>query len=121
MVSVLAVVAVEVKGEATVLGKGAQELGEELYVEGAYLLGHGPQVAGEVRAASEVYDGGRESLYKGSGGVGEADEVRAVSQSIVEGASEDEAGIFYGVVVIDVKVSLSLDGEIHARVVGEEV
>ena len=121
MVSVLAVVAVEVKGEATILGKGAEELGEELYVEDAYLLGHGPQVAGEVRATSEVYDGGRESLYKGSGGVGEADEVRAISQSIVEGASEDEAGIFHGVVVIDVKVSLSLDGEVHARVVGEEV
>src|SRR3712207_8668430 len=53
--------------------------------------------------------------------VGEADEFRAVSQSIVEGASEDEAGIFHGVVVIDVKVSLSLDGEVHARVVGEQV
>ena len=119
--SVLAVVAVEVKGEATILGKGAQKLGEELYVEDAYLLGHVPQVASEVRATSEVYDGGRESLYKGSGGVGEADEFRAVSQSIVEGASEDEAGIFHGVVVIDVKVSLSLDGEVHARVVGEQV
>src|SRR5918993_6104827 len=66
VVGVLAVVAVQVKGEATVLGKGAQELGEELYIEGAYLLGHESQVAGEMTTSPEVHDGGREGLYKGS-------------------------------------------------------
>jgi hypothetical protein len=121
VVGVRPVVAVQVKGEAAVLGKGTKELGEELYVEGAYLLGHGSQVAGEMTTSPKVHNGGREGLYKGSGGVGEADEVRAVAQSFVESAPQDESRIFYGVVKIYVKVSLGLDGKVHARMVGEKM
>ncbi len=118
---VLAVVAIQVESKAAVLGKGPQELGEELDVEGANLLGHGSQVATEMATPPEVYDGRRESFYERCRGVGEADEVCAIAQSVVEGASEYEAGILYGVVVIDVEVSLGLYGKVHAGVVGEEM
>src|SRR5918995_342560 len=61
---VLAVVAVEVQGEAPVLGEGTEELGEKLGVEGPYPLWHGTEVAGEVTAAPEIHDGTRERLYE---------------------------------------------------------
>jgi hypothetical protein len=55
-VGVFAVVAVEVEGETSVLGEGAKELGEQLDVEGPYLLRHRAEVAGEVAPGPEVYD-----------------------------------------------------------------
>jgi hypothetical protein len=74
-----------------------------------------------MATSPEVHDGRRESFYERRRGIGEADEVRAVAQSVVEGTSQDEAGIFYGVVVIDMEIPLGFDGEVHARVVGEEM
>ncbi len=121
MVSVFAVVAVEVEGEVTVLGEGAQELGEEFDVEGTDLLGHGAEVAGEVRSSPEVHDSSREGFYQGGGGVGEANEVRAIAQGLVEGASENEADIFDGMVVVHVEVAFGLYRKVHTGVVGEEV
>src|SRR5215210_7113492 len=62
VVGVLAVVAVEMEGEAPVLGEGAQELGEEFDVEGPYLLGHRAEIAGEVAPGAEVDDDRTEGL-----------------------------------------------------------
>src|SRR5215218_5930134 len=80
VVGVLTVVAVEVEGEASVLGKGAQELGEELDVEGPYLLGHRAEVAGEVASGAEVDHGRTEGLDERSARVGESRDAVSVAK-----------------------------------------
>src|SRR5829696_341266 len=84
MMGVLAVVAVEVQREASVLGEGAQELGEELHVEGPYLLGHRAEVAREVAPGPEVDDSRRERLDERRARVGKTHYVAPLAERLVE-------------------------------------
>src|SRR5215208_4654319 len=117
VVGVLAVVAVEVKRESSVLGEGAQELGEELHVESAYLLRHRAEVAREVAPGPEVDDGRRERLDERRARVGEAHDVAPLAERPVEGASEHEPCVLDRVVAIHPRIALGLNLEVHAGMV----
>src|SRR5215210_1815645 len=121
VVRVLAVVAVEVEREASILGEGTQEFGEQLDVEGSYLLWHRAEVAGEMRTSAEVDDGRGERFDERRARVGEAYDVTPLAERLVEGAAQHEPRILDGVVVIHPRIALRLYMEVHAGVVGEQV
>ena len=104
--------------KSAVLGKGAQELREKLYVEGPDLLWHRSKVAGQVRTPAEVNNNRTECLDKRRARVGEACDARAVSDCLIEGAPEHEPSVLDCVVVIHPCVAFGFDGEVHAGVVG---
>jgi hypothetical protein len=79
VVGVLAVVAIQVEGEAAVLGKGAQKLREEFRVVGTDLLRHRSQVAREVAARPEIHNDRRQRLDERCARVGEAHDAAAVA------------------------------------------
>src|SRR5215216_1084867 len=113
MVGVLAVVAVEMECEASVLGEGTQEFGEQFHVEGPDFLWHRAEVAREVAPGPEVDDGRRERLDEWRARVGEAHDAAPLAKRLVEGPSEYQPCVLDGVVVIHPRIALRLHREVH--------
>lgn len=82
-------------------GPAAQAMMNHLTIQLPY---HRPlkiEIAHEERAARDVEDGAREGFVEGSVGVTEAHQARAGTESLGEGGTEGEEGIFGRVVVVN--------------------
>ena len=101
-------------------GEGAQEFLDELEGESVDGLDVGGGAVFEERAAAEVDDGAAEGFIHGDVSAAVADEAAFFSEGLGEALSEDDAGIFDGVMEIDVDIALGGDLEIEEAVTGEE-
>ena len=96
----------------------------ELFDEGeGEVLGVGRisrSVEFQLRAIAEVDDGSAQGFVHGDVGVAVASDARLVAQGLAEAFADDDAGIFHGVVEIDVDITIDLDLQINQRVSGEK-
>lgn len=74
----------------------------------------------QLRAIAEVDDGSAQGFVHGDVGVAVASDARLVAQGLAEAFADDDAGIFHGVVEIDVDITIDLDFQINQRVSGEK-
>lgn len=74
----------------------------------------------QLRAIAEVDDGSAQGFVHGDVGVAVASDARLVAQGLAEAFADDDAGIFHGVVEIDVDITIDLDLQINQRVSGEK-
>ena len=74
----------------------------------------------QLRAIAEVDDGSAQGFIHGDVGVAVAPDARLIAQGLPEAFAHNDAGIFHGVVEIDVDITIDLDFQINQRVSGEK-
>src|SRR6476646_5907994 len=70
-------------------------------------------VADAVGTSAEVDRGGCESFVHGHQEIARAKDAAFVAQSLHDGFAQSDAGVFHGVVLVDVEISFCLDCEIE--------
>ena len=103
------------------VGHRPEELLGEIGVEVANALRGKPCVEGRVRPAGEIDRAGRARLVHGKHRVTEAPDARTVTQRLVDGLPEHDAGVLDGVVRARLEVALGLHVEVEPTVAGERV
>lgn len=71
-------------------------------------------------AVAEIDDDASESFVHGHVGVTVSLDACFVAEGFPNGVAEDDAGVFDGVVTIDFKISVDVDGEVDERVLRKQ-
>jgi hypothetical protein len=111
----------DVEGEASVGGEGAEEFGDEFGVEGANFGGGELALEGEQATPTEVAGDEGEGFVHGDDGVAVATDTGFVAEGLGEGFAEDDADVFDGVVVVNMVVAGGLEFQVEEAVVGDVV
>ena len=102
-------------------GETFEEVGDEFGLEVADEGDVDLVVDGVGGAAGEVDGGDGEGLVHGHDEVAGAEDAALVAEGLEDGLAEGDAGVFDGVVLVDVEVALDGEGEIEAAVAGKEL
>src|SRR5256885_10507229 len=102
------------------LRKTLKKIFGELGLKIAYAFGGDFRAADAMRPAAEVDGGGGEGFVHGHQKITGAENSTFCAQSFPKGFAESDSGVFDGVVLIDVEIAVSFDGEIESAVAGQE-
>ncbi len=112
---------VDVHGDAGVEGESAEEFFGEFGVEISDFNFWDFGVEADVWTVAEVENAAGEGFFHGNIGFAVALNAGAVAEGGADGLAEDNAGIFDGVVGVDLDVAFSGEFDVYECVTGEEI
>src|SRR5262245_1102459 len=116
MVRILATNQIDVEIHAELIGEGRIKLVGQIGIEIADATRPDFYVVRKIGSAAEVDHDLGQSLVQRAAGLAEATDPMLVSERFFEGLTQHETYIFYGVMIIDVKITLRIDLDIEQPV-----